>query len=53
MRKIRLRKWVKVVLVIVILYLVFTIIDKKDTEAINNCSKTYDRNVCERMVYGY
>ena len=53
MKRIRIRKWVKVALVLVILYLVFSYIDKKDNEAIENCSKTYDRNVCERMVYGY
>lgn len=53
MRKIRIRKWVKVALVLVILYLVFSYIDKKDTKAIENCSETYSKTVCERMVYGY
>jgi hypothetical protein len=53
MKKIRLRKWVKVALIIAVIYMVFAFIDKKDEEAIKNCSETYNIHVCERMVYGY
>ena len=53
MKKIRIRKWVKVVLVLVALYVVLTIIDKNDQEAIENCTKTNSISVCERLVYGY
>ena len=53
MKKFKIRKWVKVTFIIVILYLLFSYIDKLDTQAIENCSQTYDKYICEKMVYGY
>ena len=50
MKKLKLRKWVKVVIVIIILVILGVAVKKSDDDFIESCTKAgYSKNYCERV----